>query len=406
MRGTLASYKSAGAASDLQESKDRFLMLSELPCLKRINRIIESDSKDTTYKFALLKGVIEISQEYAHLREEIGSEVFFPLSLLVEKWLLYYYPLIEGPRFFPQKNGELPGRGRQIAFRDDFRKITDYYHGKGGLSVFNRDYESGTIPDEIRQDFLRLIRNLQHTITGMPMRYLGKSISTEEYSIFKFHEANIQASKARLDPDYLLRSLGRFSFSQELFEVFQFLGGFISGENSLLYKWAKFTVDADRTGGLTVESVLQRLRTFPETERMIDKARISYRNLFDRTHCLECVWSGREMRSFQHVNIDHVIPFVLWRNNDLWNLLPASREMNQLKRDRVPSPDMIEDRSGAIRNYWRVLREDYHDQFDREIERSLVGRKHGELWEETAIKQLKERCYYLTNVRGVDEWKM
>ncbi len=156
---------------------------------------------------------------------------------------------------------------------------------------------------------------------------------------------------------------------------------------------------------MTFETVLQRLRTLPDTERMISNARVAYRNLFKKTNCLECVWSGREMRAFEHVNIDHVVPFALWKNNDLWNLLPTTREMNQLKRDRVPSPQMIQERSVAIRHYWRVLRENYRDQFDREIERSLVGQNRKELWEETAINQLKTKCDYLTNVRGFEEWR-
>lgn len=384
------------------------MLSSELSVFEKINRIIERDSKDTTYKFALLRGVIEISEEYAHLRDVVGCEVYFPLSLLVEKWLLYYYPLIEDDAFFPQKNGELPKVGRHIAFRDDLRRITEYYRDQegGGFDAFYSDYQKGSIPDAIKQDFLKLIKNLQRTITMMPMRYLGRSISGEEYSIFKFQEANVRPRKERLDPESLLESLGRFSFRKELFEAFRYLGAYISGENSLLFRWAEFTVDADRTGRLTLESVLQRLCTFPETERVVRDASAVYRSLFDQEQFLECVWSGNMMRTLEHVSIDHVIPFSLWRNNDLWNLLPSSREANRLKRDKVPSSDMIEKRSETIRHYWRILRERYPDQFDREITLSLVGKKHGERWEEAAINRLKEKCDYLTDIRGVDEWEM
>jgi len=44
----------------------------DLENFKTINTIIERDSKDTTYKFALLRGVIEVSQEYQHLAHESG----------------------------------------------------------------------------------------------------------------------------------------------------------------------------------------------------------------------------------------------------------------------------------------------------------------------------------------------
>jgi len=41
------------------------------------------DSKDTTYKFALLRAVIDLSQEYAHLKQDRGDLVEFPLGLLI-----------------------------------------------------------------------------------------------------------------------------------------------------------------------------------------------------------------------------------------------------------------------------------------------------------------------------------
>ncbi|MGB7788860.1 hypothetical protein [Methanoregula sp.] len=76
----------------------------DLENFKTINTIIERDSKDTTYKFALLRGAVEISQEYQHLKHRNGNRIEFPLGLLIEKWLLYYYPFIESN--IPQKPRE------------------------------------------------------------------------------------------------------------------------------------------------------------------------------------------------------------------------------------------------------------------------------------------------------------
>ena len=90
----------------------------ELSGFREINTIIERDSKDTTYKFALLRGVIEISQEHEGLGRVSETEVEFPLGLLVEKWILYYYPLIESDVLIPQqRSGESREGGHRIAFR-------------------------------------------------------------------------------------------------------------------------------------------------------------------------------------------------------------------------------------------------------------------------------------------------
>ena len=51
---------------------------SDLAQFKQINAIIERDSKDATYKFALLRGAIEISQEYDHLKRDIRRPCRIP----------------------------------------------------------------------------------------------------------------------------------------------------------------------------------------------------------------------------------------------------------------------------------------------------------------------------------------
>jgi hypothetical protein len=50
----------------------------------RINNIIERDSADATYKYALPPGVTEIGQRSSHLREGDGEQIVFPLDLFIE----------------------------------------------------------------------------------------------------------------------------------------------------------------------------------------------------------------------------------------------------------------------------------------------------------------------------------
>lgn len=66
--------------------------------LYNISKIIERDSKSTTYKFALLRGVIDTG--------------------LIEKWLLYYYPILESQTTIPQINGDA-----NLAFGNQLKKL-------------------------------------------------------------------------------------------------------------------------------------------------------------------------------------------------------------------------------------------------------------------------------------------
>src|SRR5712691_2067473 len=53
------------------------------------------------------------------------------------------------------------------------------------------------------------------------------------------------------------------------------------------------------------------------------------------------------------LDIDHMFPWAAWPCGDLWNLLPAHREVNQrLKRDRLPSATTLFRAEGRIVSWW------------------------------------------------------
>jgi len=220
----------------------------DLAQYRRINTIIERDSADATYKYALLRGVIEICQQSSHLREDDGEQVSFPLGLLVEKWLLYYYPIFAAPAFIPQKNGETPDQdaGKVVSFRKRFMPVIDYYRDRGGISVFYNDYARGTMPAEIQPAFGTLARAIRTTITKMPMKHLGYSQSKEHYSVFDYDRSYRLSREGPADRTSLIENSGRFFLSRDLCTIFEHFGGFISGEECLLKKWAGFTASADK----------------------------------------------------------------------------------------------------------------------------------------------------------------
>ena len=380
----------------------------DLQNFKTINTIIERDSKDATYKFALLRGVIEISQEYQHLGKEAEDRISLPLGLLIEKWLLYYYPIIESQEFLPQLHGEKADSiHKRISFRPLFKEVTDYYSGNGGFSVFYNDYVNGSIPPEISQTFGELIAKLKTTITTMPMKHLGRSQGHRDFSIFSYnHDARRIPAGAPVDQESVVHYSGTFSFRNDLFLVFQYLGSFISGDDSLVYQWAEFTSKASG-GAIAVASVMETLRTLPETSRAVNEARQVYTKLFQNCHALECVWSGKPINDIAMLHVDHMIPFSVWKNNNLWNLLPALESVNGKKRDRIPSPAFIDKRSDAIVTHWDSMFEVYPRRFSREINLALTGlpeKMPG--WQDVALERLEEKCEYLIEVRGFDAWSL
>lgn len=386
-------------------------MQFESDLFKQISTIIERDSKNTTYKFALLRGVIEIIQEYPHMRQETTSRVIFPLGLLIEKWLLYYYPIIASPIFIPQRKGETEKR-ESLGFRKGFNMIVNYYKDKGGFSTFYNDYKNGRLPDDIKPDFLKLVHSLRKTITQNPMRYLGISVLKKEYSIFSWVASSSQNLSVddHVDPEYLIQRCGTFEFSKELFVVFQYVGNFIAGMDSLLLKWAEFTVNADKTGRLTIETVLNEILKYPQTERDVYDIRKFYETFLMNSGELECVWSGKPIKSNRVLQVDHVIPFSIWKNNDLWNLLPTHHQINRKKLDKIPSERLLERRKIAIFKMWDILNTTYEVRFFKEIKISLMGNLsdlsgQNINWQRMSFEQLKKKCQYLTEIRGLEAWE-
>lgn len=67
---------------------------------------------------------------------------------------------------------------------------------------------------------------------------------------------------------------------------------------------------------------------------------------------LNCVWSNRKLAD--EFEIDHCFPWSRWFNNDLWNLMPASRTVNNAKREKLPSAGIMHSSKKRIMDWWEA----------------------------------------------------
>ncbi len=360
-----------------------------------INKIIERDIKVSTYKFALLRGVIDIVQDNSPYMTIRDDRVWFPTGLLIEKWLLYYYPILESTQSIPQIYGSA-----NLAFESHFRKIIDFYARGLGFSAFYNDLRNMGIPDAIQPEFIDLVRSMQRTVTGMPMRYIGRSISSEYYSIFTYENPTRGGARQKVDIEWMVRSLGRFSIPYAYYTAFNVLGSFINGQDSILFKWAEFSVNASGQR-LSFEQVVNEVLKSPITDRDVRESKQIYQSMLGQEGKVYCVWTGNQIKRY---DIDHVIPFSVMRNNDLWNLLPSDPKTNNKKRDKIPSPYLIEKQRDLISHYWDLLSRSHPTRFRKEIQVSLIGTSEESVRHEIALKQLSGKCEYLISSRGFEEW--
>lgn len=362
-----------------------------------ISKIIERDSKSSTYKYALLRGVIDIILDNSPYITFSEGRVHIPTGLLVEKWLLYYYPILESNIKIPQINGDT-----NLAFEIQFRKFIQHYSEIGGFSVFYNDIKNKGIPLYLQPEFIKLVKKIRDTITMMPMRYIGRSISNDYYSIFQFTSAERISISSGIDIGFLINKLGSFSIPYDYYEAFQSLGSFINGQDSILFKWAEFSVNASGKM-LSVDRVVNEVLKCPITERDVAESKQIYRSILKKQGNVYCVWTGKLISAF---DVDHMIPFSVWKNNDLWNLLPSQKTTNSQKRNKIPSVDLIEKRKDMILYYWDLMDNHQPERFRKELQVSLLGNSSFSSWHTAAFCQLQKSCDYLISNRGYEEWKI
>lgn len=361
-----------------------------------ISKIIERDSKSTTYKFALLRGVIDVIQENSPYMDINKDFVRIPTGLLVEKWLLYYYPIFDAQLSITQIHGNA-----SLAFSKEFNDLVNAYKGGGGFSAFYNDFSRNGIPNRLADNFEILVKKLRDTITKMPMKYIGRSISNDYYSIFQFENPRLKSGQI-LDRQFIIENLGSFTISRNYFEAFKLLGSFLNGQDSILFKWAEFSVSASN-GKVSLNHILHEILQNPITEREIEASKKLYFHILGEEGAVICVWSGQKLTKY---DIDHVIPFSIWKNNDLWNLLPAKSSLNNQKRDKIPSPNLIDSCRSQIITYWEMLLDYQPNRFQKEMQISLLGNHSFASWKSNGIKQLQENCRYLIENRGFEEWNI
>jgi hypothetical protein len=365
-------------------------------------QILRRDSKDTTYKYALLRGLIELSSENPHHLKPNGAYITTPMGLMVEKWVHYYWPLIEAD--FPQKHGD--NATRSIAFRKTFKLLTDEYQKKGGYPQFRHDYHSQHLSTGATKLYLDLLKVLRTTIAHMPMKHLGQSVHHELYHVVKKPSLPTipQLPQSGLTPQWVVQHFGFYDLRLEYHEAFQKVGDLLLGTDAILYHWADFTARLmkDPATPSDFEKVFHALNQTFEAPRVVQDARDCYENA-ENLSKIKCTWCDKALTKAQIV-IDHVLPYSQTQNNELWNLLPACQKCNGSKSDSIPAPALIEAKRGRIIENWGMTRALYPQAFQQEVQYSLTGYDAAKDGDEQALKSLSDRCAFLIAERGYDSW--
>ncbi len=365
--------------------------------INKILQILRRDDKSSTYKFALLRGLVEILDREPFLAlERPHAEGNYPLGLLIERWLYYYIPLIR--KNCPQAPGD------RVAFKPALEKALSHYPKSEGISDFHHDYRRGRINGAAARDFSAAAIAIAKTLTKMPMKHLGYSAEQGHYSVTKPERTQFKRLNCEIfDEAFLRRNFGTFSIDASYLAPLRGLGALIIGTESILQQWAEFSSSAATRAGrrLPPEEVITILASRPSDERDVKEAREAFLAILKRGEPLLCVWCGEPIKGKDDLAVDHVIPFSLWGDNSRANLMPVHARENNRKRDKIPSPELIERSRERLIFYLRP---------DRRPNYAPSPSGHSEIHdaedvENNWVSALKERCRRIIEDRGYQSWQ-
>ncbi|MFP4432467.1 MAG: methyltransferase domain-containing protein [Spirochaetaceae bacterium] len=350
--------------------------------IETLESILIEDRKVNSYKYALLRALANLAtRRYNAVRWRPDGIVALDIDLIAREWIKYYWPIVaaqEKGRFILQGQ-EIQGKA-DVTFREPLRGLVRAF-GEGGLSAFTLALECDRLSEPAKALYKVTIQKVRLGI-AQPVQYAGNERTGAK--VFR------KEGKQILMP-------------AELWAELSVMGRWIA--DSIVLRWADFTINLRRQPpDVTSQEVISLLLEPSGADRKVDIARSAYERVLTERNSLTCVWSGSALRRF---DVDHAIPFALWGNNDLWNLLPTAPEVNNAKRAKLPSRKLVEARRPEIVEAWEHLHSQEPALFLRHAE-EFVGQKlsdFAELQRATLFTAFKDAIEYTAQNRVAERWE-
>jgi len=134
-------------------------------------------------------------------------------------------------------------------------------------------------------------------------------------------------------------------------QIWQALGRYnVWIEPVLIAEWLRLMEGYAGASAPQVRQLAQSLLVWADPERDTRIAREAVASMRGAGRPVYCVWSGQRLRD--DYDIDHCFPFAAWPCGDAWNLMPASKPINNQKSNRLVTQGALERAGDIIVEWW------------------------------------------------------
>lgn len=308
--------------------------------LPLLRHLILNDAKSSTYKLGLLRSLCRAADGSSGLAQQKDDTiVILPLGLLALIWIRLYLPLLRA---------KLPQTPTNLGF-DGLGFVGPAFRQLAELSLL--DFRVGSrFGTEIGPIFDRALGDVCKTIEQMPGKYLTYPNGGQILMIRRFPR-RASVSDIQVDRIYL-SSFGEVEIPVDLWRAMQRFDAWI--EPALMAEWVRVmkTYLLGQRRAID-EGLFGKSMAWSAPDRDVKFVRQHVEARMAAGDVIYCVWTERKLEP-KSLDIDHCFPWSAWPCNDLWNLLPSSRAVNQnQKRDRLPGSERLLKAEGRIMEWWR-----------------------------------------------------
>ena len=366
--------------------------------LPLLRHVILKEAKSSTYKLALLRALCRAADSSAGLSSETSDDEYssVPLGLVALNWIRLFTPLLKA---------ELPQSPENIGFeklrfaKQPFRRLLEESELSirvGGMSFTG----------EIGRALHGALKDAAKTIQEMPATYMTHPNGDPILPIPPRPQL-YRPDQIHLDYEYL-SSFGEIHVPSNLWRAMQRFDVWI--EPALVAEWSRLIKGyAEKQERKISEGKIAAAMVWDEPTRDVTLAKRRALSLL-RKRNLECVWTGKPLTE-KMLDMDHCFPWSAWPCGDLWNLMPAHRNVNQhQKRALLPSERTLVGAQQRILDWWNnaytTAPDTLSNRFWIEARSSLPGRMNNDKYLPDVFGALLQQRLRLSLDQQIPEWEV